>query len=635
MKLIVFFSLCVMSVNGHQATFSTEDFSQRASLANGYLKLYWKANKDTITMEVHGKTTGWIGIGFSPHGGMNGADIIVGWIKNGTTYITDRYGIENGFPPRDSQQDVKLIMGKECDGWTMIRFKRSLESCDQQHDRSITADTQRVIWAFGETDPIDEDLSPPDIHRKTTMGSLSLILVGDISPSRNNIVEHEPGTKTILLTNNKLKIPVVDTYYHCHLIEIPVIPQKHHIIKARPIITKGNEMLVHHMILYQCGTDLKNRKDLNENGTMCYSPDMPAHYSTCGTLVSAFAIGGTDFHFPPEVGHSFGGKKNSRYFQLQIHYDNPMLKNDIIDSSGVELTYTAELRKYDAGLIVLGNTIDGFEHFIPPNAQQFKTVGHCQSRCWKGAMEFSKTPSIKIFSTLLHTHITGRSVTVRHYRNGTEQSIISQDKAYDYNYQEMRFHKSMPEIFPTDHVTVECSYNTTGNKNIVLGGLGSQQEMCAAFAFYYPKIDLSQCTSNPVAKEIYSFFNISKFSIAGINGLYDVQVTEPEKYTGMTGMHVINKLMTWNDQTIGEFWKREVKMTHSQICAGQHYRSESFTFEPPEVSSPYIEPEKLCTNLTTERTIVKSKIGCSSSRTTSMHVRFLFAWLLLTTLLLH
>jgi hypothetical protein len=34
------------------------------------------------------KTNGWIGFGFSPNGGMDRSDIIVGWISNGVPHFT-------------------------------------------------------------------------------------------------------------------------------------------------------------------------------------------------------------------------------------------------------------------------------------------------------------------------------------------------------------------------------------------------------------------------------------------------------------------------------------------------------------------------------------------------------------------
>jgi len=38
--------------------------------------------------QIHGQTTGWVGIGISPSGSMVDADMYVGWVKNGNANIT-------------------------------------------------------------------------------------------------------------------------------------------------------------------------------------------------------------------------------------------------------------------------------------------------------------------------------------------------------------------------------------------------------------------------------------------------------------------------------------------------------------------------------------------------------------------
>ena len=44
--------------------------------------VYWRIQNDTIIFELHCKNTGWVGIGFSPSGGMRGADIAIGWVDS-------------------------------------------------------------------------------------------------------------------------------------------------------------------------------------------------------------------------------------------------------------------------------------------------------------------------------------------------------------------------------------------------------------------------------------------------------------------------------------------------------------------------------------------------------------------------
>ena len=46
-------------------------------------RVYWKMlDDDYIQFELHARTTGWVGFGISPNGGMNGADMVIGWVDN-------------------------------------------------------------------------------------------------------------------------------------------------------------------------------------------------------------------------------------------------------------------------------------------------------------------------------------------------------------------------------------------------------------------------------------------------------------------------------------------------------------------------------------------------------------------------
>jgi len=44
-----------------------------------------------LVFQLHAATTGWIGIGISPKGGMQDADIWVGWVKDGKAVVQVRY----------------------------------------------------------------------------------------------------------------------------------------------------------------------------------------------------------------------------------------------------------------------------------------------------------------------------------------------------------------------------------------------------------------------------------------------------------------------------------------------------------------------------------------------------------------
>ena len=59
--------------------------------------------------------------------------------------------------------------------------------------------------------------------------------------------------KTFDVKMNKLNVPNKDTVYWCKIIKLPNMgAKKQHIIRIDPIVEKGNEAFVHHMLIYQC-----------------------------------------------------------------------------------------------------------------------------------------------------------------------------------------------------------------------------------------------------------------------------------------------------------------------------------------------------------------------------------------------
>lgn len=48
----------------------------------GYYHLFWRYDEATVTFEIHVKAQGWVALGFSPSGGMAGADIVHAFINN-------------------------------------------------------------------------------------------------------------------------------------------------------------------------------------------------------------------------------------------------------------------------------------------------------------------------------------------------------------------------------------------------------------------------------------------------------------------------------------------------------------------------------------------------------------------------
>lgn len=110
------------------------------------------------------------------------------------------------------------------------------------------------------------------------------------------------------------------------------------------------------------------------------APDMPSDFLHCSSTLMAFAAGSAPVTLPKDAGFPLADSPETTYMMLKIHYDNPELVEDIVDSSGYRLYVTDQLRKYDASILEVGSVPD-YRLFIPPGLSNLVMSGHCDPRC--------------------------------------------------------------------------------------------------------------------------------------------------------------------------------------------------------------------------------------------------------------
>ncbi|KAH0622308.1 hypothetical protein JD844_024498 [Phrynosoma platyrhinos] len=235
---------------------------------------------------------------------------------------------------------------------------------------------------------------------------------------------------------------------------------------------------------------------------------MPDSFLTCETVIFAWAIGGEGFTYPPHVGLSIGTALDPQYVLMEVHYDNPSYREGMflhssfflesmlltvallflgmIDNSGLRLFYTPDLRRYDAGVIEAGLWVSLF-HNIPPGMPEFTSEGHCTQECLKEALDAEKPSGIHVFAVLLHAHLAGRAIRMRHFRNGDEQQLLAYDDEFDFNFQEFQYLKEERTILPGDNLVTECHYSTLDRQQMTWGGLSTRNEMTWPFIIKSPK----------------------------------------------------------------------------------------------------------------------------------------------------
>nr|XP_002124053.1 DBH-like monooxygenase protein 1 [Ciona intestinalis]XP_026690880.1 DBH-like monooxygenase protein 1 [Ciona intestinalis] len=579
----------------------TEPFPHNIVLdTDGLLKLYWNYNDTHITFEMHGQTTGWVGIGLSPNGGMIDADIYIGWVKEGTAYITDRHGQDsNTYPPKDPEQNVEFLAGYECDGWTVIKFVRQLPACEADYDRPITGDTIKMIWAFGANDPAGDDVVGPDDYHQTNRGTKSVILI-DIPTGDDTLFPEGEAHHTLDLMVDNLHLPTVATYYNCHLFEIPT-DKKYHLVMAEPILHPGNEQHLHHLTVYFCsGLGATEHLGVNKE---CYSANMPDDYATCSQVVVGWAIGGGPVIFPKHTGLVFGDGSSAKYVMLEIHYDNPTVKPDIIDSSGLRLTYTPDLRHYDSGTLLVAQLTSGRRHILPPHANSFLTTATCTSPCLTAGMNTTGTNKLNVFGIMLHGHLAAQGIELKHLRDNVELPPLAKDASYDFNYQETRMFSTEKNINAGDDLQVICNYQTRDKSKITLGGLTTTQEMCEAFIYYYPKITTSYCLTSPLMTSVLEYFGIEETDYGNYSSyetVYDERIVRPESLAGVVLGDYIDSL-NWDEAKIKDFEQATHDMQHYQYCTktdNGFYPIEDVPIlqQEAQIDVPYEEPVQRCSD---------------------------------------
>lgn len=550
---------------------SREVFRHSAVLdEHGKYHLKWRYDEKTITFETVVETKGYVGFGLSPTGGMAFSDIVIGGVEKGQPYLQDYFTDMNREVLRDYHQNYRLEYGMENSTHTILGFSRDLNTCDI-NDKTITESTIRVIWAYH-----PEDFGHPGpMYHGLNRGRKSLRLLNP----KSHTVTHS-GAAFFDIRHNNVPVPVKDTTYWCKIFKIPEVDRKHHIIKIEPLIQKGHENVVHHILVYQCDSHL-NDSEL-ELGHECFHPNMPDSYFTCESVIFAWAIGGEAFTYPSHVGVSIGTSLDPLYVLMEMHYDNPTYQADLIDSSGLRLFYTPVLREYDAGVIETGVWVSLY-HMIPPSLPEYISEGHCTTECLQEALELEMPSGIHVFAVLLHSHLAGQSLKTRHFRNGDEQQLLAYDDAYDFNFQEFQYLKEERTLLPGDNLVTECKYNTKDRKNMTWGGLSTRDEMCLSFLLYYPRINLTRCESLPQIRKQLTFIGVKEMYTTVTTWPFIIK--SPKKYNNLTFTEAMDKF-SWSVKK-GNAFNDLVRQLPMNVRCSRHgqerWSAHGLIVSPPKV----------------------------------------------------
>ncbi|RVE55850.1 hypothetical protein OJAV_G00230240 [Oryzias javanicus] len=436
-----------------------------------------------ITFQLAVNSTGWVGFGFSPSGEMYGADIVIGGVGPNGNYFNDYHAIGEFMPLLDKEQSYTLLSMVENDGQTIMTFQRAIQSCDNE-DYHITAKPIKLIYAYGTSDEIK--------YHGPRRGTKEVNLLNYMPRTSNSSAKYLSAKVT------NVTVPSNKTYYHCKVMKISDLSTKHHIYQIEPDIEHPD--VVHHMLLYHCPPGVTEPYDnpcyMGDKGDMCFG------------VVAAWGAGGGVYELPEDAGIPVGGADNNILYRLEIHYNNPQQKAGIVDSSGLRLYYTDQLRQHDVGILNTGMLpILPVQYTIPPNASDFHSYGLCNTSYFSQFV--SPVPNLQVFAVLLHTHLAGRKIRVGHFRNGNQIDFLGLEENYNFEMQQTVNLGSIKTVMQGDEIIVECTYDTKDRTRPTKIGLSTYDEMCLAFLYYYPAISITSCLSQPNTTLLSTTYNQS------------------------------------------------------------------------------------------------------------------------------
>jgi hypothetical protein len=136
------------------------------------IRFGWAIDAGVLQVTVIAKTTGWVGVGFEPERKMEGADFVIGYVKDGMVVIEDHYGVSTRKHQKDTDlggtDDVVDTGSLESDGSTKLAFKIPLDSSDEFDNKLEEGKTITVLLAYGK----DDDTSSK--HRRVVEASIKL-----------------------------------------------------------------------------------------------------------------------------------------------------------------------------------------------------------------------------------------------------------------------------------------------------------------------------------------------------------------------------------------------------------------------------------------------------------------------------
>ncbi|KAK3090812.1 hypothetical protein FSP39_014881 [Pinctada imbricata] len=198
----------------------------------------------------------------------------------------------------------------------------------------------------------------------------------------------------------------------------------------------------------------------------------------CFHIIGLWAVGTFGECFHEQAGFLLGQGSGFKKVVMQFHWNNPQLKADYVDSSGMVLHLTKSKRTHNAGVLQVG------QYYIQLSPGQEKIV--VEGRCTPDMSRFRLKGPIHFTTGINHMHYLGRAMNMEHFRNGVKLRDLTMDEVYSYDSPVFHNYAESVRFEPGDEIKTSCHFKTTERSKTVFQGDGTNDEMCFGFLTYYP-----------------------------------------------------------------------------------------------------------------------------------------------------
>eukprot|EP01026_Neomeris_dumetosa_P004931 TRINITY_DN11347_c0_g1_i1.p1 TRINITY_DN11347_c0_g1~~TRINITY_DN11347_c0_g1_i1.p1 ORF type:complete len:690 (+),score=85.16 TRINITY_DN11347_c0_g1_i1:248-2071(+) len=284
--------------------------------------------------------------------------------------------------------------------------------------------------------------------------------------------------------------------------------KEYDIVAIQPVLDPKSAEMVHHFVVVGCSSEWEG-----EQGEVVFEDEFVSDvYVTqnCFEVIWAWAPGLGSLIAPPNAGYHIGKGTTRNSIMLEVHYDNPLLKPDVLDFSGVRLYFREGHRPQEFGVLLVGPGLN-----IPafPNGKERYYVSTMVP-----VPEVNETVApegVTVFASFAHAHVFGRKIFSSLFSRsedvqdvkqkslfmedsekaammlGFENELVSKKKDIDivqtFSFANQRtIPVSGVKLNTGDFIGVGCEYNSMDATEYVVGGWGTRDEMCLDLIYVWP-----------------------------------------------------------------------------------------------------------------------------------------------------